>query len=93
MSFILRLENLARQAKSSDIRSFFSSLSIPAGAVCIVGNEAFVGFSTDEDARLAFKLNGGTLCQQSVKLSLSSRKEMQDAMERVQQMSNILRGF
>jgi hypothetical protein len=93
MSFIIRLQNLARSAKSSDIRGFFSSLSIPGGSVCIVGGdsgEAFIGFATDEDARQAMFRDGLVLCDNRVKLSLSSRKEMQDAMERAQQLSKFL---
>lgn len=93
MSFIIRLQNLARSAKSSDIREFFASLSIPGGAVCIVGNDAFIGFSTDEDARLAMLRDGLVLCQNRIKLSFSSRKEMQDAMEQTQQLSNFLKSL
>jgi hypothetical protein len=94
MSFIIRLQNLSRFAKSSDIRAFFSSLTIPGGSVCIVGGdsgEAFIGFATDEDARQAMLRDGLVLCQTRVKLTFSSRKEMQDAMERAQQTSNLIK--
>lgn len=94
MSFIIRLSNLSRHAKSADIRQFFSSLSIPGGSVCIVGGdtgEAFIGFSTDEDARQAMLRDGQVLCNNRIKLSFSSRKEMQEAMERAQQLSNLLK--
>jgi hypothetical protein len=97
MSFIVRLQNLARSAKSSDIREFFSPLNIPAGSVCIVGGAdsgvAFIGFSTDEDVRQALLRDGMSLCQNRVKLTFSSRKEMQEAMERAQQLSSILKGL
>lgn len=94
MSFIIRLQNLSRFAKSSDIRAFFSSLQIPGGAVCIVGGdsgEAYIGFATDEDARQAMLRDGLVLCQNRVKLTLSSRKEMQEAMDRAQQMSSVVK--
>jgi hypothetical protein len=94
MSFIIRLQNLSRVAKSSDVRAFFSALSIPGGSVCIVGGdsgEAYIGFSTDEDARQAMLRDGLVLCQNRVKLTFSSRKEMEQAMERAQQMSNVVK--
>lgn len=94
MSFIIRLQNLSRFAKSSDIRAFFSSLSIPGGSVCIVGGdsgEAYIGFATDEDARQAMLRDGLVLCQNRVKLTFSSRKEMQEAMEQAQQMNSVVK--
>jgi hypothetical protein len=96
MSFIIRLQNLSKTAKSANIREFFANLSIPGGSVCIVGGdsgEAFIGFETDEDARQAMLRDGLILCQNRVKLSLSSRKEMQEAMERAQKLSNMLKGL
>ncbi|KAI6232375.1 hypothetical protein M3Y95_00479400 [Aphelenchoides besseyi] len=96
MSFIIRLQNLSRTAKSSDIREFFSLLSIPSGAVCIVGGDsadAFIGFETDEDARQAMRRDGSLLNQQRVKLTFSSKKEMQEAMEKAKKMSNLLQGL
>ncbi|KAI6244214.1 RRM domain-containing protein [Aphelenchoides fujianensis] len=93
MSFIIRLQNLSRAAKSSDIREFFASLSIPGGSVCICGEDAFAGFETDEDARQAMLRDGAPLCGNRVKLSLSSRKEMQEAMAKAQQMAGVLKGL
>ncbi|CAD5235451.1 unnamed protein product [Bursaphelenchus xylophilus] len=96
MSFIIKLQHLARQARAADIRSFFSGLSIPSGAVCIVGGdsgEAFIGFETDEDARLAMLRSGQPLCQQAVELSLSSRKEMNTAMEEAKKLSRLVQNI
>ncbi|KAI6209456.1 putative NADH dehydrogenase [ubiquinone] flavoprotein 2, mitochondrial [Aphelenchoides besseyi] len=55
--------------------------------------DAFIGFETDEDARQAMQRDGSLLCQQRVKLSLSSKKEMQEAMEKAKKMSNLLQGL
>lgn len=96
MSYIIRLQNLSRTARASDIREFFSGLSIPSGSVCIVGGDsgdAFIGFETDEDARLAMFRTGKILGQSQVELSLSSKKEMNQAMERAQQLSRLLHNF
>lgn len=84
MSVIIRLQNLPWSANALDIRQFFSGLSIPEGGVHIVGGElgdAFIAFSTDEDARQAFNLNGGRLKEVQIKLMLSSRTEMQKIIE------------
>ncbi|KAF5295485.1 hypothetical protein FQR65_LT10473 [Abscondita terminalis] len=84
MSVIIRLQNLPWSANALDIRQFFGGLSIPEGGVHIVGGElgdAFIAFSTDEDARQAFNLNGGKLKEVQVKLMLSSRTEMQKVIE------------
>lgn len=84
MSVIIRLQNLPWSANALDIRQFFGGLSIPEGGVHIVGGElgdAFIAFSTDEDARQAFNLNGGKIKEIQVKLMLSSRTEMQKVIE------------
>ncbi|KAK5642957.1 hypothetical protein RI129_009124 [Pyrocoelia pectoralis] len=84
MSVIIRLQNLPWSANALDIRQFFSGLSIPEGGVHIVGGElgdAFIAFSTDEDARQAFNLNGGKIKEVQIKLMLSSRTEMQKVIE------------
>uniref|UniRef100_A0A8R1I8A3 RRM domain-containing protein n=1 Tax=Caenorhabditis japonica TaxID=281687 RepID=A0A8R1I8A3_CAEJA len=62
MSVIIRLKNLPMTAGAPDVRAFFSGLKIPDGAVHIIGGdegEVFVGFSSDEDARVAMTKNGG----------------------------------
>lgn len=64
MSVIIRLQRLPWEASAGDIRAFFSGLSIPEGGVHIVGGEdgdAFIGFATDEDARMAMRIDGGTI--------------------------------
>lgn len=79
MSVIIRLQNLPLTASSIDIRNFFDGLSIPDGGVHIVGGpegDAFIAFSTDEDARQAMRLNGRPLKGSGVSLLLSSRNEM-----------------
>ncbi|CAH0545949.1 unnamed protein product [Brassicogethes aeneus] len=84
MSVIIRLQNLPWSANALDIRQFFSGLSIPEGGVHIVGGElgdAFIAFSTDEDARQAFNRTGGKIKEIQVKLLLSSRTEMQKVIE------------
>ncbi|UJR36928.1 hypothetical protein I4U23_029640 [Adineta vaga] len=83
MSVIIRLENLPWEARSIDIRRFFQGLQIPDGGVHIVGGErgdAFIAFNSDDDARQAMQKDGGLLCQQPVKLFLSSKIEMQNVI-------------
>ncbi|KAI4470982.1 heterogeneous nuclear ribonucleoprotein-related [Holotrichia oblita] len=84
MSVIIRLQNLPWSANALDIRQYFHGLSIPEGGVHIVGGElgdAFIAFSTDEDARQAFNLNNGKIKGIQIKLMLSSRTEMQKVIE------------
>lgn len=79
MSVIIRLQNLPLTASSIDIRNFFHGLSIPDGGVHIVGGpegDAFIAFSTDEDARQAIRMSGSHLKDSRVSLLLSSRNEM-----------------
>lgn len=90
MSIIIRLQNLPWSANSVDIRRFFSGLSIPEGGVHIVGGEmgdAFIAFSTDEDARLAMEKNGGKIKDMQIKLLLSSRTEMMRVIEQARQQN------
>ncbi|XP_023222712.1 uncharacterized protein LOC111624150 [Centruroides sculpturatus] len=84
MSIIIRLQNLPWSANSVDIRRYFQGLSIPEGGVHIVGGEkgdAFIAFSTDEDARQAMEKDGGKIKEIRIKLFLSSRTEMQRVIE------------
>lgn len=84
MSIIIRLQNLPWAANSVDIRRYFAGLSIPEGGVHIVGGEkgdAFIAFSTDEDARQAMEKDGGKIKDMRVKLLLSSRAEMMRVIE------------
>ncbi|CAF4002848.1 unnamed protein product, partial [Rotaria sp. Silwood1] len=83
MSVIIRLENLPWEARSIDIRRFFQGLQIPDGGVHIVGGDrgdAFIAFHSDDDARQAMQKDGGLICQQPVKLFLSSKIEMQNVI-------------
>lgn len=80
MAVIIRLQNLPWSANAMDIRQFFAGLNIPDGGVHIVGGEkgdAFIAFSTDEDARQAMSRTGERLNNVAVKLLLSSKSEMQ----------------
>ncbi|KAJ8985112.1 hypothetical protein NQ317_012762 [Molorchus minor] len=84
MSVIIRLQNLPWSANALDIRQYFHGLSIPEGGVHIVGGEqgdAFIAFSTDEDARQAFTRNNGKIKEIQITLMLSSRTEMQRVIE------------
>jgi len=83
MSVIIRLQNLPWNANAIDIRRFFQGLSIPDGGVHIVGGEkgdAFIAFSTDEDARQAMMKDGGRVNSSQIKLLLSSKTEMQNVI-------------
>lgn len=83
MSVIIRLQNLPWNANALDIRQFFYSLSIPDGGVHIIGGEkgdAFIAFSTDEDARRAMMNDGGKINELPIRLFLSSKAEMQNVI-------------
>ncbi|XP_078253312.1 RNA binding motif protein 12Bb [Rhinoraja longicauda] len=84
MAVVIRLQGLPVSAGTLDIRHFFSRLTIPDGGVHIIGGElgeAFIVFATDEDARLALMRSGEILKGNRVKLTLSSRNEMQNIIE------------
>jgi len=83
MSVIIRLQNLPWNANALDIRRFFQNLSIPDGGVHIIGGEkgdAFIAFSTDEDARQAMMKDTGHINGCPVRLLLSSKTEMQNVI-------------
>ncbi|XP_055910270.1 homeobox protein 2 [Eupeodes corollae] len=90
MSVIIRLQNLPWSANALDIRGFFRGLAIPDGGVHIVGGEngdAFIAFSTDEDARQAMMHDRGKINEVQIRLLLSSRAEMQKVIETARQQS------
>lgn len=90
MSVIIRLQNLPWSANALDIRQYFNGLGIPEGGVHIVGGElgdAFIAFSTDEDARQAFLRNNGKIKEVQITLMLSSRTEMQRVIEQARSQS------
>ncbi|XP_054274657.1 uncharacterized protein LOC128994268 [Macrosteles quadrilineatus] len=96
MSVIIRLQNLPWSANALDIRQYFQGLSIPEGGVHIVGGElgdAFIAFSTDEDARQAMLTDGGKIKEVKIKLYLSSRSEMQKVIETARAQSMSLQTF
>lgn len=81
---VIRLQNLSEQASAPDVRRFFVGLAIPDGGVHIVGGvegDAFITFSSDEDARQAMQRDGQPLVDRPVRLSLSSRSEMQRTIQ------------
>ena len=83
MSVIIRLQNLPWNANALDIRRFFQGLSIPDGGVHIIGGEngdAFIAFTTDEDARQAMMKDAGRINGFAIKLLLSSKTEMQNVI-------------
>lgn len=83
MSVIIRLQNLPWNANALDIRQFFYGLSIPDGGVHIIGGDkgdAFIAFSTDEDARRAMMNDTGKINDHSIRLLLSSKAEMQNVI-------------
>lgn len=78
MSVIIRLKNLPMSAGASDVRTFFSGLKIPDGAVHIIGGdegEVFVGFASDEDARIAMTRDRSIIHGAEIRLLLSSKSE------------------
>lgn len=78
MSVIIRLKNLPVSAGASDVRTFFSGLKIPDGAVHIIGGdegEVFVGFASDEDARIAMTRDRSIIHGAEIRLLLSSKAE------------------
>ncbi|EFP01366.1 hypothetical protein CRE_24036 [Caenorhabditis remanei] len=78
MSVIIRLKNLPITAAASDVRTFFSGLKIPDGAVHIIGGdegEVFVGFASDEDARIAMTRDRSLIHGAEIRLLLSSKSE------------------
>ncbi|XP_034980728.1 RNA-binding protein 12B [Zootoca vivipara] len=84
MAVVIRLQGLPVVAGSADIRRFFSGLSIPDGGVHIIGGEkgeAFIIFSTDEDARQAMSYSGGFIKDSRIEFFLSSKTEMQTIIE------------
>lgn len=89
-TIIIRLQNLPLSAKAADIREFFGDLKIPKGSVNIVGGpsgDAFIGFQTDEDARLAMLLDGRLLHKAKIRLMLSSRREMEQVIANAQALA------
>lgn len=84
MAVVIRLQGLKITAGSEDIRNFFTGLRIPDGGVHIIGGEleeAFIIFTSDEDARRAMTRSGGCIKGSPVNLLLSSRSEMQKVLE------------
>ena len=84
MSVIIRLQGLPWTASAMNIRHFFTGLSIPAGGVHIIGGEggdAFIAFSSDDDARMAMKKNMCCLNDTPIQLFLSSKSEMQSVID------------
>ncbi|XP_069604811.1 RNA-binding protein 12B-like isoform X1 [Ranitomeya imitator] len=87
MSWIVQLKGLPAMATSSDIREFFCGLHIPRGGVSIIGGiygEAYIVFSTHDDARKAVNLSGHLLKDSFVYLEYANEGDMREALELVQ---------
>lgn len=83
MTVVLRLQGLDVKAGTEDIRSFFKKLRIPEGGVYIIGGmlgEAFIAFSTQQDAKHAMRHNGKVLKGSKVRLKISSMQEMEQKL-------------
>ena len=83
MSVIIRLQGLPWSSSAANIRQFFKGLNIPPGGVHIIGGEkgdAFIAFSTDEDARQAMMMNLGEIDGSRIMLYLSSKTQMQQVI-------------
>lgn len=83
MSVIIRLQGLPWSSSAASIRQYFKDLNIPPGGVHIIGGEkgdAFIAFSTDEDARQAMMLNLGKIDGSQIMLYLSSKTQMQQVI-------------
>ncbi|KAA0703331.1 RNA-binding protein 12B [Triplophysa tibetana] len=81
---VLRLQGLATEAGSEDIRRFFHGLLIPEGGVHITGGEkgeAFIIFPSERQAQLAMRNSGKRLRGSSVSLHISSVDELKQKME------------
>ncbi|XP_043923277.1 RNA-binding protein 12B-A-like [Protopterus annectens] len=84
MAVVIRLQGLPDSAGTADIRWYFQGLFIPKGGVHIIGGtfgEAFIVFASDEHARLAVSRSGGIVQGSRINLFLSSRAEMNSAIE------------
>ncbi|CAK6960644.1 RNA binding motif protein 12Ba [Scomber scombrus] len=75
MATVVRLQGLDVKAGTEDIRKFFEYLHIPDGGVYILGGslrEAFIAFTTEQDAQLAMRHTGKNLKGSKVSLHISS---------------------
>lgn len=84
MTVILRLEGLDVKAGPEDIRSFFKSFHIPEGGVYILGGtlrEAFIAFKSERDGQLALRNSGSLLKGSTVRLYVSSMKELEHKLK------------
>eukprot|EP00064_Thunnus_orientalis_P003087 superscaffoldBa00000245_g3095 len=84
MTIVLRLQGLDVKAGIEDIRLFFEYLHIPDGGVYIVGGhlrEAFIAFTTEQDAQLAMRHTGNFLKGSKVTLHISSMAELEHKLK------------
>jgi len=90
---VVRLKHLPDEADSSDIRKFFKKIDIPDGGVRILGGEkgvVYITVSSDEDLKRTLERDGKKLHpaapeakSKRVKISESSSREMQRAIEEI----------
>ncbi|XP_053182968.1 RNA binding motif protein 12Ba [Scomber japonicus] len=84
MAIVLRLQGLDVKAGTEDIRTFFEHLCIPDGGVYILGGslrEAFIAFTTEQDAQLAMRHTGNFLKGSKVTLHISSMAELEHKLK------------
>ncbi|KAG7464356.1 RNA-binding protein 12B [Solea senegalensis] len=84
MTIILKLRGLNVKAGLEDIRKFFKHLHIPEGGVWILGGslgEAFIAFTTEEDAQRATRYSGKLLKGTKVTIRISSMDELEHKLK------------
>ena len=101
--FVVRLKHLPDEADSSDIRKFFKKIDIPDGGVRILGGEkgvVYITVSSDEDLKRTLERDGKKLHpaapeakSKRVKISESSSREMQRAIEEIVHGPDVASGF
>ena len=76
---VIHIENFPWSGDITSVREFFSGLVIPEGGVHILGGhkgDAFVVFSTPDDAMNALMMNGRRIHGRPVSLFISNKDEM-----------------
>ncbi|CAK6960645.1 RNA binding motif protein 12Ba [Scomber scombrus] len=84
MTIVVRLQGLDVKAGTEDIRKFFEYLHIPDGGVYILGGslrEAFIAFTTEQDAQLAMRHTGKNLKGSKVSLHISSMTALEHKLK------------
>ncbi|XP_054637876.1 RNA binding motif protein 12Ba [Dunckerocampus dactyliophorus] len=83
-SNIVRLKGLDKKASAEDIRDFFKRFHIPGGGVYILGGpqrEAFVAFTSEDEARRAARYTGRPLKGSKVEIRRSNISELEHKLK------------